>query len=129
MARLKEDLELRLVEKDAVIKGLREAAQRISTELRDKTSEISRIKSPSMTPHLRSPSQSFVAENMRHEEELRLLTDQLERKIDEIGKLKKERDARNKQYKDLEIEYESLQEENNRRRIEVNNMKRQGVAV
>lgn len=36
IGRLKEEIELRLVEKDAIIKGLRDTTQRISTELRDK---------------------------------------------------------------------------------------------
>jgi hypothetical protein len=94
---------MRIVEKDTIIKGLRDTTQRVACELRDKNSEISRIKSPVITPHLRSPSQSYVGfgENIRYDEEIRLIADQLERKSDEIVKLKKERDSRNKQYKDL----------------------------
>lgn len=40
---------------------------------------------------MRSPNQSFAVENIRYEEELKLLTDQLERRNDEVAKLKKER--------------------------------------
>ena len=58
-----------------------------------------------------------MADSYRHDEELRVLAEQLERRNDEIAKLKKERDSRNKLYKDLEAEYEALQEENNKRRI------------
>jgi len=50
---------------------------------------------------VRSPNQSFIIENVRHDDELRLLSEQVERKSDEINKLKKERDAKNKQFKDL----------------------------
>ncbi len=126
---IKEDFDNRVIEKDSTIKGLREANQRLNIELKDKITEVSRIKSPMMSPNMRSPNQSFIADNFRHEEELKLLTDQVERRADEIGKLKKERDSRNKQYKDLEMEYETLQEENNKRRIENNNLKRQSMAI
>ena len=116
-------------EKDSIIKNLRDANQRITFDLKDKNTIISRINSPSLTPHLRSPSQSFIGENFRHDEEVRMVTEQIERKTDEIARLKKERESRNKQYKDIEMEYETLQEENNKRRIETNNLKRQLVAI
>ena len=44
-----------------------------------------------MTPHLRSPSQSYVGEGFRHDEEVRMLSDQVERKVEEINRLKKEK--------------------------------------
>jgi|LakMenEpi03Aug12_release.lakeMendotaPanAssembly.Ray.scaffolds.fasta_scaffold4302296_1 hypothetical protein len=68
MRRIKEEIEVRLIEKDTIIKGLKETTQRITNELKDKNSEISRIKSPTITSHLHSPNQSFVAETFRHDE-------------------------------------------------------------
>lgn len=98
ISKIKEEVETRLLEKDMLIKGLRESATRLENEIKERNTELSRVRSPNM----RSPSQSFVMENGRYEEEIRHVTEQLERKNDEIGKLKKERDARSKQYKDLE---------------------------
>jgi hypothetical protein len=40
---------------------------------------------------MRSPNQSFVVENIRYEEEFKLQADQLERRNDELSKLKKEK--------------------------------------
>lgn len=102
---LKDEMDNRMIEKDALIKNIKDNNQRLGNELKDKITEVSRIKSPLGSPNMRSPNQSFIGETFRHEEELRLLADQVERRSDEIGKLKKERDARNKQYKDLEVEY------------------------
>jgi len=68
MRRIKEEIELRLVEKDNIIKGLKDTTQRMTNELKDKNSEISRIKSPTITSHFHSPNQSFVAETFRHDE-------------------------------------------------------------
>jgi hypothetical protein len=91
-----------VTEKDTLIKNLREANQRMGVELKDKNSMISRINSPQMTPHnMRSPNQSFVGDYFRHDEEVRMMTEQLERRNEENGKLKKEREVRSKQFKDL----------------------------
>lgn len=77
MGRLKEETEGRLVERDMLIKNLKEAGSRLENELRERNSEISRIRSPNLTPMMRSPNQSFVVENIRYEEELKLMSDQL----------------------------------------------------
>ena len=67
---LKEQIESKAVEKDSIIKNLREANNRMGGELRDKITIISRLNSPQMTPHYRSPSQSYVQGlgDNRHEE-------------------------------------------------------------
>jgi chromosome segregation ATPase len=117
------------VERDLLIKGLKEAAGRLEGEIRERNSELSRIRSPNLTPMMRSPNQSFVVENIRYEEELKLLADQLDRRNEEVGKLKKEREQRLKQYRDLEIEYENLQEESNKRRMELNSLRRQNTTI
>lgn len=59
-------MDSRLVEKDATIRGLRDTNQRLNAELKDKITEVSRIKSPLISPNMRSPNQSFIAETFRH---------------------------------------------------------------
>ena len=80
-------------EKDSLIKNLRDTNSRMGGELRDKITIISKLNSPQITPHYRSPSQSYVQAlgANRHDEEVRMLSDQLERKVDEVARVKKER--------------------------------------
>ena len=64
-------------ERDLTIKTLRENNQRMTNELRDKATIISKINSPAFTPGVRSPNQSFMIENFKHDEELRVQIEQL----------------------------------------------------
>ena len=69
-------MDSRIVEKDALIKSLKENNNRLTNEIKQKITEVSRIKSPLASPNMRSPNQSFagLGENFRNEEEIRLLT-------------------------------------------------------
>lgn len=46
----------------------------MANELRDKAAILSKINSPAFTPGVRSPNQSFMMENFRHDEELKVQT-------------------------------------------------------
>lgn len=53
---IKEEIETRLLEKDIIIKNLKDASSRMENEIKDRNVELSRVRSPNM----RSPHQSYV---------------------------------------------------------------------
>lgn len=66
MSKFKSEIDDRLIEKDMMIKNLKDVATRMENEIKERNNEISRIRSPNLTPMMRSPNQSFAVENIRY---------------------------------------------------------------